>query len=72
MPLYEYICEECSTRYEKLVRSNGEAVACPKCGSERKTLQLSVFRTTKSNRGSNGPSYSGGGCGCTPSSCGCE
>ncbi len=78
MPIYEYVCEECQTRYEKIVRGNGEHVACPKCGSERKNQQFSVFSSPRSSAsngqaaGAASESDFGGGCGCTPSSCGCH
>lgn len=78
MPIYEYVCEECQTRYEKIVRGNSLAIACPKCGSGRKTLQFSVFSSPRDS-GSNGTASSvdsdsgaGAGCACTPSSCGCH
>ena len=45
MPIYEYTCEKCKTRFEKLVKSMGraEAAACPKCGSVKANRSLSVF-----------------------------
>ena len=73
MPIYEYLCDDCGARYEQLVMSNGQAIACPKCASPRHTLQLSVFSApAKSNGSSDAASFSGGGCGCTPRSCGCH
>ena len=32
MPIYEYVCDDCGTKFEKLVRKNGDALACPTCG----------------------------------------
>jgi len=73
MPIYEYLCNDCGTRYEQLVMSNRQVIACPKCTSERKTLQLSVFSSpAKSPDAGNGASASGAACGCTPRSCGCS
>jgi len=43
MPIYEYLCDDCGTRYEQIVLSKGAKIACPKCSSQRHTLQLSVF-----------------------------
>lgn len=75
MPIYEYLCDECKTPYEKLVLSKSEKIACPKCGSARKTQQLSVFAA----HGGNGPSASSGKsagsapmCMGNPSACGCS
>jgi len=81
MPIYEYICEDCQTHFERIVgktmAANGDHIACPKCGSERKNLQFSVFSSPKGSS-ANGEASAGssadssGGCGCTPSSCGCH
>lgn len=75
MPIYEYLCDDCGTRYERIVMSKTQKIACPKCHSGRKTQQLSVFSTTGKSDASGGPpggcSFGGGG-GCTPGGCGCH
>jgi putative FmdB family regulatory protein len=72
MPIYEYVCNDCHTRYERIVMSKSQKIKCPKCESKRHTLQLSVFSAGKSGNGSSSPSASSSGdCGCTPHSCGC-
>ena len=71
MPIYEYVCEDCGTKYEKVVLSKTPEIACPKCKSKKSTLQLSVFRANTKSNGSSGPSIGGGGC-CPPSGCGCH
>ena len=39
MPIYEYACKTCATRFETLVRSAGEEVHCPACsGAELEKL----------------------------------
>ncbi|HVO12520.1 MAG TPA: zinc ribbon domain-containing protein [Vicinamibacteria bacterium] len=43
MPIYEYVCGGCRTRFEKLVRRFGEDVVCPSCSSSAVDRQLSVF-----------------------------
>ena len=43
MPIYEYLCEDCGARYEQIVLSKSTKIACPKCASQRHTLQISVF-----------------------------
>ena len=45
MPIYEYLCDDCGARYERLVLSGDQPITCPKCSSGRHTLQLSVFGT---------------------------
>jgi putative FmdB family regulatory protein len=68
MPIYEYICEDCRAPYEKLVFKTGQPVECPSCGSAKAQMQLSVFRAQTGGKSS----ASGGGCGCTPKTCGCS
>jgi len=43
MPIFEYICDDCGSKFEKLVRTNGEAIACPSCGQSHLTTALSTF-----------------------------
>jgi putative FmdB family regulatory protein len=75
MPIYEYVCDDCGERYERIVMSKTQAIACPKCESEKRTIQLSVFAApangSKSSAGDSAAS-TGGSCGCTPRSCGCH
>jgi putative FmdB family regulatory protein len=72
MPIYEYVCDDCHTRYERIVMSAGQEIDCPECASRRHTLQLSVFSAGKSANGSSSSSAASGGCCCTPNSCGCN
>jgi len=45
VPIYEYQCRSCESKFEKLLRSMGEdsPVKCPKCGSGKTQRQLSTF-----------------------------
>ncbi|HLH17651.1 MAG TPA: zinc ribbon domain-containing protein [Bryobacteraceae bacterium] len=45
MPIYEYQCQDCGNRFEKLVRRTAEADAleCPSCGQKHLKQELSVF-----------------------------
>jgi putative FmdB family regulatory protein len=73
MPIYEYICDDCGVRYEKLVRSNRDTIVCPKCGSKRHTLQLSVFTAGRSSGSSkSAESAAPSACACNPRGCGCH
>jgi putative FmdB family regulatory protein len=74
MPIYEYVCDDCGERYERIVMSQTQAITCPKCDSAKHTIQLSVFAApANGNRSSaNATASSGGSCGCTPRSCGCH
>jgi len=73
MPIYEYICDDCSARFEKIVINKQQEIACPKCSSKKATIQLSVFATAGAN-GSSNPSggFTGGGGGCCGGGCSCH
>jgi putative FmdB family regulatory protein len=78
MPIYEYICEDCDTHFEKIVINKQQEIACPKCASKKASIQLSVFATSSgSANGSSAKSSTssggntGGGC-CGGGSCGCH
>lgn len=43
MPIFEYRCEDCGTKFEKLVRRPTEAVECPSCGQSHLKTELSTF-----------------------------
>ena len=72
MPIYEYVCDECGIRYERVVLSKSQQISCPKCASSRKTVQLSVFSKPAKASSGNGESFTGPGCGCGPRGCGCN
>ena len=69
MPIYEYVCMECESHFEELVR-NGEEPDCPDCSSANVRRQFSVF--AMSGGTAEQPTFrSSGGGGCCGGSCGC-
>ena len=75
MPIYEYICDECKTAFEKLVFNKEQEIACPKCASKKATIQLSVFARPNGGSSSTPSSFSGGGTsggGCCGGGCACH
>ena len=58
MPIFEYVCEDCGTKFEKLVR-NGVAVACPGCGQDHLKQQFSTFAAKADSSHSPAPSMGG-------------
>jgi putative FmdB family regulatory protein len=70
MPIYEYVCMECESHFEELVR-NGEAVWCPDCEASNVRKQLSVFAAVGAAEQPSfgGPAPQSGGC--CGGSCGC-
>lgn len=53
MPIFEYSCEACGTRFEKLVRRAGETdgLECPSCGERHLKQELSTFAAHASSGG---------------------
>jgi putative FmdB family regulatory protein len=78
MPIYEYVCDDCGERYERIVMNKTTAIECPKCASAKHTLQLSVFAAHGNGAKSSGESLSSpsssasSGGGCCGGSCGCR
>ena len=68
MPIFEYLCEDCGNKFEKLVRrANAEAadrIQCPACGETHLTTQFSTFAAHANGapRESPMPSCGGGMC----------
>ena len=56
MPIFEYLCEDCGTKFEKLVR-NGDAVACPSCGQARLKTEFSTFSARANGRAAKSESF---------------
>jgi len=55
MPLFEYECEDCGSRFEKLVRGDRrDGIECPQCGSDRTERKLSTFATRGTDSGGTG------------------
>ena len=43
MPLFEYVCSDCGSEFEKIVPSHKTAVDCTSCHSPKVEKKLSVF-----------------------------
>ena len=77
MPLYEYYCSDCKSKFELLVsHQHADDVVCMKCHSEKVRRLLSVFAFASND--SEDSAYdnvglsAGGSCGCGGGSCGCN
>lgn len=74
MPLYEYYCAECRTKFEALRPMNkaDAAIQCKSCESMRTSRLLSLFAAhTKSEAGTASSTLTGNGGGCCGGMCGC-
>ncbi len=74
MPIFEYKCESCGSKFEKLVRRTEDAAAlgCPSCGQKHLSQEYSTFAARAGNGSSSAqemPSCPSGMCG-TPGLCG--
>ena len=71
MPIYEYVCMQCESHFEELVRLGEDATSCPDCGAANVRRQLSVFAMHGGGEREQ-PSFGGAGAGgCCGGSCGC-
>jgi putative FmdB family regulatory protein len=71
MPLFEYTCQDCGSRFEKLVRKTGDEVACPSCGTARVARELSTFAAHANGRSKDSaPALPCGNACPTPGMCG--
>jgi putative FmdB family regulatory protein len=75
MPMYEYGCQSCNTRFDRLRRMDQDDadVACPRCESAMVQRRLSVFASHSRDAAgvssaATAPMASGGGC-CGGSCC---
>lgn len=57
MPIYEYKCESCGAKFEKLVRrsAESESLACPSCGKTHLDQQYSTFAARANGSPSSAP-----------------
>ena len=53
MPIYEYHCKRCGSKFEKLVKLSTKTseVECPKCGAKRAEKSMSRFGTLGNTSG---------------------
>jgi len=73
MPIFEYRCDDCGTKFEKLVRRTDDApgVECPSCGQKHLTQELSTFaaHVASGSKATEMPRCPGGMCS-NPGMCG--
>jgi putative FmdB family regulatory protein len=74
MPIYEYLCESCGNKFEKLVRRSEDALesGCPSCGQKHLKQEYSTFAPragSSSSSASEMPACPGGMCS-NPGMCG--
>jgi putative FmdB family regulatory protein len=63
VPIYEYVCMNCESHFEELVRGE-EQVACPDCAATNVSRQFSTFAVHGATKVATGGGCCGGSCGC--------
>jgi putative FmdB family regulatory protein len=53
MPIYEFVCKECGTRFEEMRLSSSafNDISCPKCGTAKVEKAFSTFAPSVPNGG---------------------
>ncbi|HXE14367.1 MAG TPA: zinc ribbon domain-containing protein [Bryobacteraceae bacterium] len=72
MPIFEYTCDDCGTKFEKLVRRAAESssVACPSCGHDHLKQEYSTFAARAQSAKSEAPPMACGSGMCGNGFCG--
>jgi len=74
MPVYEFACSGCETRFERLLSFEvaSGAVDCPTCGRSQARRLVSTFAALSKSRTGDMGSIAGAGCACSAGGgCGC-
>ena len=70
MPIFEYSCQDCGNKFEKLVRNSDPAApACPTCGTNHVSKELSTFAAHSNGSNAQPLRMAGGGGGCPAGMC---
>ena len=73
MPLYEYHCSRCNSKFEKLQAMSANGADCPVCEQPARRA-ISVFAAVSKAGSEEAPTSSlgmGAGCACSTGGCGC-
>jgi len=64
MPIYEYLCESCGDKFEKLVRRSDDVLGsgCPSCGQKHLKQEYSTFAALGASESSRAAPAQMGGC----------
>jgi putative FmdB family regulatory protein len=66
MPIFEYACNQCEQRFEKLLRKTDQQVDCPKCQSQDLRKLFSTFASPAADNSAPADYCPPGGCGACP------
>jgi len=73
MPLYEYVCNDCDTRFEELRPASrmGEPAECPSGHPSSRRVMSTFAAMSRDSNGEAEPTANGGGCGGCAGGCTC-
>ena len=73
MPLYEFACAACDSKFERLMSFDAASggVACPSCGQNESRRLISTFAALSRSADGGTQTVAGGGCACSAGGCGC-
>ncbi|MFQ5471578.1 MAG: zinc ribbon domain-containing protein [Dehalococcoidia bacterium] len=73
MPIYEYVCDECETRFEELRSSSrmDESARCPSGHNSSRRVMSTFAAMTHDSYAEAEPMPGGGGCGGCAGGCTC-
>lgn len=57
MPLYEYVCDQCSKEFEELVFDAAATPACPSCGRQEHVSRVLFARLTLTKKENLSPPF---------------
>lgn len=66
MPIYEYICSNCGSEFDKLMRFSDPDIdhpSCPSCRSQNTSKRLSIFASVSGSSSRGGNSSLNNSCG---------
>lgn len=69
MPIYEFSCNQCGERFEKLVLRQGQKILCPGCSGEQVQKLISACNFGSSDGTVQAASNTSSCSSCTASSC---
>jgi putative FmdB family regulatory protein len=69
MPIYEFECKKCRSRFDYLVRASQDGISCPKCKSKNLRRLISSFAFNSKDSQGNITASSSGCSGCLRPHC---
>ncbi len=69
MPIYEFLCEKCGLKFEKIQCKSDKVPCCERCGAQARRL-VSICGFTSAGGGKSSAKIGGSCSGCSSHNCG--